>query len=421
MISRRIGWAFLGAACFARSAPAEAFDLYANTRYRSSVLEIPDGKGGVHDVSSIRTAGDASISREGFWSWDRSTLGYHASLLGTFDKVPYGDQDAALSSRLAEASLDFDFGSSIFLEGGKKKEKLGSGYFRHPVDIMVVDPVASRSSVGEDADRTREGLIGFGAMHVTPEYSFRLFLSPAMRWSDSGWIGRAVSSQQRLNQLFAKGTTRIGEVDLDVIYRHVIDTRDDGQASSLGGNVAGSYGDFFSWHAEGLLSQDVSRPLPPGQDGGAREEVQKLSYQGLVGTMFTPDAHWGLLVEYYHNGMGLSGSRYRRMVDHLNNLVATGRRGEVADIRSAYGNMNLGKHYLMFREAYSEQDLLTVEILGIINLQDQGAYAALATTYSPTGCIKLRGEYGALTGSKRTEIASMGELWHVQFGMELFY
>ena len=172
----------------------------------------------------------------------------------------------------SEASLDFDFGSSIFLEGGKKKEKLGSGYFRHPVDIMVVDPVASRSSVGEDADRTREGLIGFGAMHVTPEYSFRLFLSPAMRWSDSGWIGRAVSSQQRLNQLFAKGTTRIGEVDLDVIYRHVIDTRDDGQASSLGGNVAGSYGDFFSWHAEGL---SLPGRFPSASSGPGRGRARR--------------------------------------------------------------------------------------------------------------------------------------------------
>lgn len=402
---------------WAASASAQSpLSLYANGRYRSAVLDVPDGRGSRAEVPRLLAAGDASASYESFWGWDLNTLRYRLSVVGEYQQVPYGDRPSSQSIHASEALLDFDFGKPVFLELGKKKEKVGSGYFRHPTDILVPDPDQVRIKTGDDADRTREGLVGAGLHFVDPLYSLGLFASPRMAWSDSGVLGRYVSSPQRRHQGFLKGTTRIGETDLDLLYRLSVDSVGT-LASALGSNVVTSFGDHWELHLDALVSQDQNCPLPPP---GAIE-VRSFALQSVVGFVYTLDENWGVIGEYYHNGAGLSGDDYDAAVRYMYDLASRGDHRAAERFRNAYGPLSTGTHYAMSRLSYTDQDLLLAELLGMWNLQDGGGYASGRLTYAPSPWLKLRSELGGFVGDEDTEAGSLGEIWHVEFGMELFY
>ena len=180
MISDRIpARAFLvAAACLAAS--AGAMDLYGNVRYRSLMLDLPDGRGGTRETPAVRLLGDFSAAREGFWSLDMRTLRYQWAAVGAYSGTPYESWHQAKTVKLAEATLDIDVSPAWFLEAGKKRLKIGSGYFRRPSDIFSPDPAALKHRVGEDLDRTREGLIGAGALHYASWGSLSAFASPRL-------------------------------------------------------------------------------------------------------------------------------------------------------------------------------------------------------------------------------------------------
>jgi hypothetical protein len=404
----------LGAAAWSQS----PLSLYANGRYRSSVVEVPDGNGvgGTLETPTIVAAGDGSASYESFVGWDLNTLRYRVSIVGAYQQVPYGDRASHGTLHASEALLDLDFGKPVYFELGKKKEKIGSGYFRHPTDILVPNPEQVRIQTGDDADRTREGLVGAGVQHVNPTFSIGAFASPRLAWSDSGLLGKYVSSPQRRHQGFLKGSTRIGQADLEMLYRLSVDSAGT-LASAMGANAVTSLGDHLEFHFDGLVSQDQACPLPP-PDGA---EVRDFVLQSVLGFVYTLDANWGVIGEYYHNGAGLSGTEYDAALRYMSLLTARGRSRESERFRNAYGPLSLGRNYAMSRLSYTAQDKFLAEALVMLNLQDAGAYASSRLTYAPSTWMKVRSELGGFAGDDSTEAGSIGGLWHVEFGLELFY
>lgn len=407
-------------AALASPAAAGGVDLYGNTRYRSMILELPDGLGGTRESPAVRLVGDFSAAQEGFWGLGMRTLRYQWALVGAYAGTPYESWSAAKSLKVAEATLDWDMSPAWFLEAGKKRMKIGTGYFRRPSDIFSPDPDALKFRVGEELDRTREGLVGAGLLHYASWGSLSLFASPRLPWDDSSAVARYAFSPQELWQGFLRGTAKLGRSDFDLTLQASADSAGV-FSSAVGFNAVTLAAENTELHLDALI-QDTQDRLHVLSDGRTLANVaQRPTVSCLLGLSQTFDAHWGLIAEYLYNGLGLSGDDYFRALDYLDALTRQGRFGEVQAFRDAYGPMNLSSHYLMGRVSFTEGDLFLAEALGIGNLQDGGGYTSLRLGFSPAGWIRLRGEAGTNFGGEPLESCGLVETWHVEFGLELFY
>lgn len=398
---------------------AGATDAYLNARTRNALLEVPDGRGGLRDSPSLAVEGDGSIGGEGVVEFDPRTMRYQWTIVGSFASKPYGDWPQGYSSKVAEALVDFDAGSSWLVEAGKKRLKIGSGYFRRPSDLFAPDPARVRSQIGDDADRTREGLIGLGAMWSHELGQISLFGSPELRFADSGILARHAVSPQKLWQIFLRGTTRWGETDIDLMVHSSLDSNRS-LRPGIGLNLVSLAAENTELHLDAHLGGRVTRWIPRNDRPELGPDEYRYDLQALLGVSHTFTSDWNLILEYFHNGTGLAHSDYDRAIAHARLLASRGRIAEANAFRDSYGPLSLATHYAMSRLAYTNGGVTTLEILSMMNLQDAGGYAGFRAGYNPMEVLRLNAEFGTLHGGSDTEAGSLAERWHTEFGLELF-
>ncbi len=419
MTSRSAAWAFVVSVAFC-AIPASAVDLYANPRYVNSLQQVPNGRGGLIDASEIRTEGDISASGVEEKGFGLRTLRAEYALVGSYVAVPYGDWNDSISTRIAEATLDFDPLPSLLLVAGKKREKMGSGFFRRPTDIFLPNPDDLRNQSGDVADRTRDGLTGAGMQWTHSLGTISGFYSPRMEWRDSGAVGRYLLVPQRLDQWLVKSTSKIGEFDLDLLARIARGSRLPLQ-ENLGASLVTSVGNT-QIHAEALLSARATRLLAPqAPEGSVVTDVLSPSVTAIGGFSHSFDEHWTLIGEYYRNGSGLSHSDLSRATKYVSDSWRAGKVKQAQAFSDSYGSLDMGTHYGMGRVAYADGETLLCEVLSIVSLEDHSGYAQAAATYGPSGWLKLHGEFGAFFGPTESEGAVNVERWRSMVGLEIFY
>jgi hypothetical protein len=411
-VSRRLpGWRrralvvlILASGCRAHAAEAQsAFTWRARATNETTATEP--------QASSVFAAPGASdawsasnqfiASGDGTWDWrHRVKLGAGVDLLAP------SDDRSRLRAREAYARASLT--SWLDVEGGKRLLRWGTGYGFTPTGLL--DPPRSATDP-QDHLGLNEGMV--------------LVRADAFRGATAVTIAAAaprlnrdattIAAPRRLLALRVR--TAIAGVELAAVAAAT-----DHRRLSWGANFTHVIGRRLEYHGELLVHDDESawrRLLVPG-------ESRPREVSGLVGLQYTMDLGLNLIVEYYHDGNGLSsslwsrlyeGAERQRMMDTLVGPVA-------ADVPPAAGPRGrpTRRNLLFLRGSTANTDaVISPAWISIFSLDDGGVTLVPTLTIAPTRRLQVYGRAVALTGRARSADATAPITATISAGMTVLF
>jgi len=265
----------------------------------------------------------------------------------------------------------------LTFELGKRALKWGTGYAWNPVGFI------QRRKDPTDPELSREGYV-IASLDTVRSFdgplqtlAFTSVLLPV-----TGDINGDFSPQEDIN-LAGRLYLLYRDTDIDFLFL-------------TNGSRSGRVGIDFSrnlatnWEIHGELAwiHDQSRTVPDENGALAIHTADTLSY--LLGLRYLSARDTTYILEYYHNGSGLSESEARRFFDLVDSAEASGdnallaRARNIAD-QAGFVTPNYMRDYLHLRLIQKEPFgvvYLTADLTSIVNLQD-GSYSFIpGLTYS---------------------------------------
>jgi hypothetical protein len=305
------------------------------------------------------------------------------------------------------------------LEAGNKVFRWGKGYAWSPVAFI------DRQKDPEDPEELRQGFTIF-----TADWN-QSFVGPL---KNAALSAVAVPVYEHVN-------TQFGELNhmnfASKLYLLLYDTDIDFMVST-GSSRTTRYGFDFSRnittnleiHGELARINNFKLTTINAQGVGTTREWNAISY--LLGLRYLSPQETTYILEYYHNGTGLTQSQFQDFVTFTNNSYATflstgndsglARASQLAV--AAYGRPNPMRDYVNFRASQKEPfDILyfTPALTSIINLQDGSLVVIPELTYSPITNLELRFRTPVLIGGKGTEYGEKQNDYRIDLRLRYYF
>jgi hypothetical protein len=305
------------------------------------------------------------------------------------------------------------------LEAGNKVFKWGKGYAWSPVAFI------DRPKDPEDPEELRQGFTIF-----TADWN-QSFVGPLKNAALSA-VG--VPVYEHVN-------TQLGELNhmnfASKLYLLLYDTDIDFIVST-GSSRTTRYGFDFSRnittdleiHGEWARINNFKLTTINAQGVGTTHEWNAISY--LLGLRYLSAQETTYILEYYHNGTGLTQSQFQDFVTFTNNsyatFLSTGNNSGLVRAQQlaegVYGKPNPMRDYLYFRASQKEPfDILyfTPALTSIINLQDGSLIVIPELAYSPITNLELRFRTPVLIGGKSTEYGAKQNDYRIDFRLRYYF
>jgi hypothetical protein len=305
------------------------------------------------------------------------------------------------------------------LEGGNKVFRWGKGYAWSPVAFI------DRQKDPEDPEELRQGFTIF-----TADWN-QSFVGPL---KNAALSAVAVPVYEHVN-------TQFGELNhmnfASKLYLLLYDTDIDFMVST-GSSRTTRFGFDFSRnittnlevHGEWARINNFQLTTINAQGVGTTREWNAISY--LLGLRYLSPQETTYILEYYHNGTGLTQSQFQDFVTFTNNsyatFLSTGNNSGLARASqlavAAYGRPNPMRDYLNFRASQKEPfDILyfTPALTSIINLQDGSLVVIPELTYSPITNLELRFRTPVLIGGKGTEYGEKQNDYRIDLRLRYYF
>ncbi len=305
------------------------------------------------------------------------------------------------------------------LEAGNKVFKWGKGYAWSPVAFI------DRQKDPEDPEELRQG--------------FTIFTAD---WNQSfvGPLKNAALSTVGV-PVYEHVNTQFGELNhmnfASKLYLLLYDTDIDFMVST-GSSRTTRYGFDFSRnittdleiHGEWARINNFKLTTINAQGVGTTHEWNAISY--LLGLRYLSPQETTYILEYYHNGTGLTQNQFQDFVTFTNNSYATflstgNNSGLVRAQKLAegvYGKPNPMRDYFYFRASQKEPfDILyfTPALTSIVNLQDGSLVVIPELTYSPITNLELRFRTPVLMGGKSTEYGAKQNDYRIDLRVRYYF
>ena len=291
-------------------------------------------------------------------------------------------------TKLLQGLLGLRPSPNFSLEAGNKVFRWGKGYAWSPVAFV------DRQKDPEDPEELRQGFTIF-----TADWN-QSFAGPL---KNAAFSAVGVPVYEHVN-------TQFGELNhmnfASKLYLLFYDTDIDFMVST-GSSRTTRYGLDFSRnittnlevHGEWAIINNFKSNTINAQGVGTTHEWNAISY--LLGLRYLSPQETTYILEYYHNGTGVTQSQFQDFVTFTNNsyetFLSTGndsglaRASQLAE--GVYGRPNPMRDYLYFRASQKEPfDILyfTPALTSIINLQDASLVVIPELTYSPITNLELQ-------------------------------
>ena len=322
-------------------------------------------------------------------------------------------------TKLLQGLISLRPSSNFSMEAGNKVFRWGKGYAWSPVAFV------DRPKDAEDPEELRQGFTIFSA-----DWN-QTFAGPLTNVSLSA-VG--VPVYEHVN-------TQFGELNhmnfASKLYLLLYDTDIDFMVST-GSSRTTRYGFDFSRnvttnlevHGEWARINNFKLTTINAQGVGTTHEWNAISY--LLGLRYLTAQETTYILEYYHNGTGLSQNQFADFVTFVNSSYRTFREtGNDSALKraqnlaeGAYGRQNPMRDYLYFRASQKEPfDILyfTPAITSIINLQDGSLVVIPELTYSPITNLELRLRTPVLIGGKSTEYGAKQNDYRIDLRVRYYF
>jgi hypothetical protein len=305
------------------------------------------------------------------------------------------------------------------LEAGNKVFRWGKGYAWSPVAFI------DRQKDPEDPEELRQGFTIF-----TADWN-QSFVGPL---KNAALSAVAVPVYEHVN-------TQFGELNhmnfASKLYLLLYDTDIDFMVST-GSSRSTRFGFDFSRnittnlevHGEWAIINNFKLNTINAQGVGTTHTWNAISY--LFGLRYLSPQETTYILEYYHNGTGVTQSQFQDFVTFTNNSYATflstgndsglARASQLAE--GVYGRPNPMRDYLYFRASQKEPfDILyfTPALTSIINLQDGSLVVTPELTYSPMTNLELRFRTPVLIGGKGTEYGEKQNDYRIDLRLRYYF
>jgi hypothetical protein len=305
------------------------------------------------------------------------------------------------------------------LEAGNKVFRWGKGYAWSPVAFI------DRQKDPEDPEELRQGFTIF-----TADWN-QSFVGPL---KNAALSAVAVPVYKHVN-------TQFGELNhmnfASKLYLLLYNTDIDFMVST-GSSRPTRFGFDFSRnittnlevHGEWAIINNFKLTTINAQGVGTTDTWNAISY--LLGLRYLSPQETTYILEYYHNGTGVTQSQFQDFVTFTNNSYATflstandsglARASQLAE--GVYGRPNPMRDYLYFRASQKEPfDILyfTPALTSIINLQDGSLVVTPELTYSPMTNLELRFRTPVLIGGKGTEYGEKQNDYRIDLRLRYYF
>jgi hypothetical protein len=322
-------------------------------------------------------------------------------------------------TKLLQGLISLRPSPNFSLEAGNKVFRWGKGYAWSPVAFV------DRPKDAEDPEELRQGVTIFTA-----------------DWNQT-FIGALnnVSLSAVGVPVYEHVNTQFGELNhmnfASKLYLLLYDTDIDFMVST-GSSRTTRYGFDFSRnittnlevHGEWARINNFKLTTINTQGVGTSHTSDAISY--LLGLRYLTAQETTYILEYYHNGTGLSQNQFADFVTFVNNSYRTFREtGNDSGLKRAqnlaegvYGRQNPMRDYLYFRASQKEPfDILyfTPALTTIINLQDGSLVVIPELTYSPITNLELRLRTPVLIGAKSTEYGAKQNDYRIDLRVRYYF
>ena len=322
-------------------------------------------------------------------------------------------------TKLLQGLISLRPSPNFSMEAGNKVFRWGKGYAWSPVAFI------DRPKDAEDPEELRQGFTIF-----TADWN-QSFAGPLANVALSA-VGVPV---------YENVNTQFGELNhmnfASKLYLLLYDTDIDFMVST-GLSRTTRYGFDFSRnittnlevHGEWARINNFKQNTVNAQGVGTSHTWDAISY--LLGLRYLTAQETTYILEYYHNGTGLSQNQFADFVTFVNNSYRTFREtGNDSGLKRAqdlakgtYGRQNPMRDYLYFRASQKEPfDILyfTPAITSIINLQDGSLVVIPELTYSPITNLELRLRTPILIGGKSTEYGAKQNDYRIDLRVRYYF
>jgi len=290
---------------------------------------------------------------------------------------------------------------NIILDAGKKTLKWGKGYAWNPVAF------ADRPKSPDDPELAYEG---FNVASADLIMNFdgplkTVSLTPVVIPVDDG-INNEFGKERGWNYA-GRLYVLLLDTDIDLLF-----LKGESRGNRFGFDFSRNITTSFEFHGEFAVLPDYEKRYL--DDTGVLQEKKYNAVSYLTGVRYLTERETTFIVEYYHNGTGMSKSEmrnYYEFIDTADNMyLATGNEmlfNKAADLTEGnYGRANPMRDYVYLRISRKEPfDILyfTPAVNFISNIDDKSFTVTPELLYSGINNFEFRLRYTLLSGDEYTE------------------
>lgn len=298
-------------------------------------------------------------------------LGFHLKTHASY----YSDDNASFD--LFEAYSSFNPSFSSTLQAGKRMYSWGKGYAFNPVGYVnpVKDP--------ENPELAQAGLLSANIEYIKSfsslalqTFSFVLVVIPPTPQINDRY------ADAKNNGVALKAYVLLWDTDIDLMgyYRKNSPMR-------LGFDFSRNLRENLEAHAELSYNENIQRYTIVN---GTLHAVQKNRFSHLLGLRYLHESNTTVIVEYYHNSLGMNRGEFENYADYLANAANSG--------NGTSGQQALGLSQQYFRSSTLMEDYLYVKLTmpepfdwlyftpslhSIYNLNDNSFLLSASLSYKP--------------------------------------
>ena len=266
-------------------------------------------------------------------------------------------RDTTSKFEVSELSFKYSVASWLDLSVGREIEHWGTGYAWNPTG--VVNPKKDPSDPGDRRSLFR-GVDMAAADIFVKGWDITALGTPEIAWTgkdgrhllSTGWATRAYR--------LIKGT----DVALSA-------SGGNGLPNSQGVSLARVFGNALELHSEAAYLSNTVRYLPSSED---LVPMRRPHAEVLAGGQYTFHHNVNVVTEFYHSGLGLTGSEwngYREFVDSARESLAEGNPQPFLLANTQFTPLQMSKNYTFLRVLWPIQlNRLELETIVISSLRD---------------------------------------------------
>jgi len=323
------------------------------------------------------------------------------------------------STKLLQGLISLRPNPNFSLEAGNKVFKWGKGYAWSPVAFV------DRQKNPEDPEELRQGFTVFTAAwnqsFVGPLNNVALSAVGVPVYEHVNTQFGALNHMNFASKLYLL----FYDTDIDITL-----LTGSSRTTRFGFDFSRNLSTNLEVHGEWARINNFKLKTINAQGVTSSRQWDAISY--LLGLRYLTQQETTFILEYYHNGTGVTPSQFEDYVTFVDNSYATFRQtGNMSGLtrasqlaESVYGKPNPLQDYLYFRASQKEPfDILyfTPAITSTVNLQDGSLVVIPELAYSPITNLELRLRTPVFIGGNGTEYGEKQNDFRVEFRLRYYF